>query len=57
VLFAGCYALILVLFFASAVLLYFVQRPRLATPVLTGGGRPLREIAVEPAFMRRRWRE
>src|SRR6516225_7980779 len=31
VLFAGCYALILVLFLASAVLLYFVELPRPAT--------------------------
>jgi hypothetical protein len=38
VLFAGCYALILVLFLASAVLLYFVELPRPATPVLAGGG-------------------
>src|SRR6516165_4816383 len=51
VLFAGCYALILVLFLASAVLLYFVELPRPATPVLAGGGRPLREIAMEPSFI------
>jgi len=51
VLFAGCYALILVLFLASAVLLYFVELPRPATPVLVGGGRPLREIAMEPSFI------
>ena len=51
VLFAGCYALILVLFLSSAVLLYFVELPRPATPVLTGGGRPLREIAMEPSFI------
>ena len=49
VLFAGCYALILVLFLASAVLLYFVELPRPARPVLAGGGRPLREIATEPS--------
>jgi hypothetical protein len=36
VLFAGCYALILVLFLASAALLYFVELPRPATPVLAG---------------------
>ena len=36
VLFAGCYALILVLFLASAVLLYFVELPRPATPALVG---------------------
>src|SRR5262244_2998240 len=51
VLFAGCYALILVLFLASAVLLYFVELPRPPTPVLAGGGRPLREIAMEPSFI------
>ena len=51
VLFAGCYALILVLFLASAVLLYFVELPRPATPVLASGGRPLREIAMEPSFI------
>jgi MFS family permease len=51
VLFAGCYALILVLFLASAVLLYFVELPRPATPALVGGGRPLREIAMEPSFI------
>src|SRR6476646_2785402 len=51
VLFAGCYALILVLFLASAVLLYFVELQRPATPVLAGGGRRLREIAVGPSFI------
>ena len=51
VLFAGCYALILVLFLASAVLLYFVELPRPAAPILAGGGRPLREIAKEPTFI------
>src|SRR5205814_5332894 len=48
---AGCYLLILVLFLASAVLLYFVELPRPARPVLVGGGRPLREIAMEPSFI------
>jgi MFS family permease len=51
VLFAGCYAMISVLFLASAILLYFVDLPKPAAPVLSGGGRPLREIAVEPAFI------
>jgi MFS family permease len=51
VLFAGCYALIVVLFLASAILLYFVELPKPAAPVLAGGGRPLREIAVEPPFI------
>src|SRR6476620_992338 len=45
------YLLILVLFLASAVLLYFVELPRPARPVLVGGGRPLREIAMEPSFI------
>jgi hypothetical protein len=51
VLFAGCYALILVLFLASAIPLYFVELPRPAAPILAGGGRPLREIAMEPTFI------
>src|SRR6516164_9432164 len=38
-------------FRASAVLLYFVELPRPATPMLAGGGRPLREIAMEPSFI------
>ncbi|HEV8680257.1 MAG TPA: MFS transporter [Stellaceae bacterium] len=51
VLFAGCYAIIVALFLASAILLYFVDLPRPAAPVLARAGRPLREIAVEPAFI------
>src|SRR4029077_14994233 len=48
---AGCYALFLVLFLASDVLLYFVELPRPATPALVGGGRPLREITRDPSFI------
>jgi len=51
VLFAGCYAMIVVLFLASAILLYFVDLPKPAAPVLARKGRKLREIAVEPAFI------
>jgi MFS family permease len=51
VLFAGCYAMISSLFLASAVLLYFVELPKPPAPLLARGGRPLREIAVEPAFI------
>jgi predicted MFS family arabinose efflux permease len=51
VLFAGCYAMICALFLASAILLYFVDLPKPARPVLARGGRKLREIAVEPAFI------
>ena len=51
VLFAGCYAIIVALFLASAILLYFVDLPKPAAPVLARAGRPLREIAVEPAFI------
>src|SRR5437016_3054874 len=50
-LFAGCYALIVVLFLASALMLYFVELPKPPTPVLARAGRPLREIAVEPPFI------
>lgn len=51
VLFAGCYAIIVVLFLASSILLYFVDLPKPAAPVLARSGRSLREIAVEPAFI------
>ena len=43
--------LILLLFLASAVLLYFVELPRPTTSLLAGGGRPLREIVMEPSFI------
>lgn len=51
VLFAGCYAMIVALFLASAILLYFVELPKPPAPLPALGGRPLREIAVEPAFI------
>ena len=50
-LFAGCYAMIVSLFLASAALLYFVELPKPPAPLVAHGGRPLREIAVEPAFI------
>jgi MFS family permease len=53
-LFAGCYAVIIVLCVAAAVLLCFVRLPRPAPPVLAAGrrgGRPLSEIAAQPAFV------
>jgi MFS family permease len=51
VLFAGCYLLIVALFLASAILLYFIDLPKPVAPALAGGGRPLREIAMEPPFI------
>ncbi|MGE5271490.1 MAG: MFS transporter [Thiohalocapsa sp.] len=51
VLFAGCYAMIVGLFLASAILLYFVDLPKPPPPVLGRRGRPLREIAAQPAFI------
>ena len=51
VLFAGCYAMIVVLYFAAAVLLYFLRLPKAPAPVLRRSGRPLAEIASQPAFI------
>jgi MFS family permease len=51
VLFAGCYAMIVSLFLASAIFLYFVELPKPPAPLLVRGGRPLREIAAQPAFI------
>ena len=51
VLFAGCYAMIVVLYFAAAVLLYFLRLPKAPVPVLRRSGRPLAEIASQPAFI------
>jgi MFS family permease len=51
VLFAGCYAMIVGLCLAAAVLLYFVDLPKPAPPDLTRRGRPLAEIAAQPAFI------
>ena len=50
-LFAGCYAMIVLLFLASAILLYFVELPKPPAPLAVRGGRPLWEIAAEPAFI------
>src|SRR5215213_7581345 len=51
VLFAGCYAMIVGLCLAAAVLLYFVDLPKPAPPDLARRGRPLAEIAAQPAFI------
>jgi MFS family permease len=51
VLFAGCYAMIVALCLAAAVLLYFVDLPKPAPPDLARRGRPLSEIAAQPAFV------
>ena len=51
VLFAGCYAMIVVLCLAAAVLLYFVDLPKPPPPNLARRGRPLAEIAAQPAFI------
>src|SRR5262249_42704988 len=50
-LFAGCYALIVGLCVAAAALLYFVDLPKAAAPVLRRSGRPLAEIAAQPVFV------
>src|SRR4051812_20175792 len=51
VLFAGCYAMIVGLCLAAAVLLYFVDLPKPLPPDLARRGRPLAEIAAQPAFI------
>src|SRR3954469_19315377 len=51
VLFAGCYAMIVGLCLAAAVLLYFVDLPKPLLPDLARRGRPLAEIAAQPAFI------
>ena len=52
VLFAGCYAMIVVLCLAAAVLLYFVELPnRRPYRCCAQRGRPLAEIAAQPAFI------
>jgi MFS family permease len=51
VLFAGCYAMIVALCLAAAVLLYFVDLPKPPPPDLARRGRPLAEIAAQPAFI------
>ncbi|PWT93425.1 MAG: MFS transporter [Proteobacteria bacterium] len=50
-LFAGCYAMIVGLCLAAATLLYFVDLPKAAAPVLRRSGRPLAEIAAQPVFV------
>ena len=51
VLFAGCYAMIVALCLGAAVLLYFVDLPKPPPPDLARRGRPLTEIAAQPAFI------
>jgi hypothetical protein len=51
VIFAGCYAIIVALYLASAVLLCLVRLPKPAAPALRSGGRPLLEIATQPIFV------
>ena len=50
-LFAGCYAVIVALCFAAAMLLCFVRLPKPLPPDLSRRGRPLAEIAMQPAFI------
>jgi MFS family permease len=50
-LFAGCYVVIIVLCFAAALLLCFVQLPKPLPPVLRRAGRPLAQIARQPTFV------
>jgi MFS family permease len=49
--FAGCYAVIVVLCAAAALLLCFVDLPKPPPPALRTGGRPLAEIARQPGFV------
>jgi MFS family permease len=51
VLFAGCYVVIIGLCLAAAILLCFIDLPKPAAPMLRRGGRPLSEIAAQPAFI------
>ncbi|HEX3952019.1 MAG TPA: MFS transporter [Stellaceae bacterium] len=51
VLFAGCYIVIIFLCAAAALLLCFIRLPKATAPVLSGGGRPLVEIAMQPTFV------
>ncbi len=51
VLFAGCYATIVVLCTAAAALLCFVRLPKPPPPVMRRSGRPLAEIAMQPTFI------
>jgi MFS family permease len=51
VLFAGCYAAIVVLCAAAAAILFFVRLPKPLPPAIRRQGRPLAEIARQPAFI------
>jgi MFS family permease len=51
VLFAGCYAAIAVLCVAAAAMLCFVRLPKPLPPAIRRRGRPLAEIARQPAFI------
>jgi len=51
VLFAGCYVVIIGLCAAAAILLCFIDLPKPVAPVLRRAGRPLAEIAMQPAFI------
>src|SRR5712692_9199265 len=51
VLFAGCYVVIIGLCAAAALLLCFLDLPKPLPPALRRGGRPLAEIARQPAFV------
>jgi MFS family permease len=51
VLFAGCYATIVVLCAAAATLLCFVRLPKPLPPAIRRQGRPLGEIARQPTFI------
>jgi MFS family permease len=46
--FAGSYAILVALYIATFIVVGWVRVP---VPVVSGGGRPLREIARQPAFM------
>src|SRR4029077_5900302 len=51
ILFAGCYVVIIGLCAAAAILLCFIDLPKPTAPVLRRAGRPLAEIAIQPAFI------
>jgi MFS family permease len=51
VLFAGCYAAIIVLCAAAAALLCFIRLPKPLPPAIRRRGRPLAEIASQPTFI------
>lgn len=51
VMFAGCYAAIILLCVGAATLLCFVRLPKPAPPALRAAGRPLVQIAAQPTFI------